>query len=453
VHAGSLGPLYYPGEELSKTPEVWNHKPIVVYHPQKNGRGVSACSPDVINTHKVGMIMNAVFKKKKLHAEAWLEKDRLKKVDNRVLEAIEAEETMEVSTGLFTDNEHKPGKYGVEPYDYIARNYRPDHLAILPDQVGACSRAKGAGLLRNSATLPPRVQAAAAAFANAEAERLLANEVSHQNISSTIWSMMQKKFGVGTGMVGECWVADVYDKFFIYQVDGQLYQQGYTVTKDDEVTLVGDPTKVKRVSEYRTEDGAYVGNAAAPIEEERTMDKKATVDALIANAANQWGEADRVALMAMPDDQLKKLVGMTANTAPATPVQAPAAPTTAPVAPVVPATNTAPVVAPPSWDQVYASAPPEMRAAIQEGIAANARERAELSQAITANAQNTFSPEQLAAFDMPTLRSLHNFIPKAPTANSAPVLRPHYAGQPTPVAAPVANATKETAYVQPKMTW
>jgi hypothetical protein len=62
VHAGSMGPLYYPKDELSKTPQAWNHKPIVVYHPTMNGVGVSACDPVVINSRKVGLMMTTQFK-------------------------------------------------------------------------------------------------------------------------------------------------------------------------------------------------------------------------------------------------------------------------------------------------------------------------------------------------------------------------------------------------------
>ena len=43
VHRGSNGPLYYPKGELSKTPAVWNYKPVVVYHPTMNGKPISAC--------------------------------------------------------------------------------------------------------------------------------------------------------------------------------------------------------------------------------------------------------------------------------------------------------------------------------------------------------------------------------------------------------------------------
>ena len=156
VHAGSNGPLYYPSHELSKTPVVWNHKPIVVYHPTMNGQAVSACEPAIISKRKVGLIMNTkyVSGKKgqpgKLQAEAWLETNRLKEVDDRVWNSLQKKEMVEVSTGLFTDNEQVEGLWKKERYNSIARNYRPDHLAILPDEVGACSIQDGAGLLRNS---------------------------------------------------------------------------------------------------------------------------------------------------------------------------------------------------------------------------------------------------------------------------------------------------------------
>lgn len=156
VHAGSNGPLYYPSAELAKTPVVWNHKPVVVYHPQMNGAATSACQPAVISRRKVGLILNTTWEPAKrgqpgkLKAEAWLEIDRLKTVDPRVLKSIQNGEMVEVSTGLFTDNESVVGRWGKEDYSSIARNYRPDHLAILPDEIGACSIRDGAGLLRNS---------------------------------------------------------------------------------------------------------------------------------------------------------------------------------------------------------------------------------------------------------------------------------------------------------------
>ncbi len=147
VHNGSGGPLYYPEKECRAAAQSWNMRPVVVYHPEINGQGVSACDPDILEKQQVGMVMNTVWDGK-LRAEAWLEEDRLSAVDNRILDALEQNKMMEVSTGLFTDNEPEAGTYQTKAYTHIARNHRPDHLAILPDRVGACSIADGAGLLQ-----------------------------------------------------------------------------------------------------------------------------------------------------------------------------------------------------------------------------------------------------------------------------------------------------------------
>src|SRR6516165_9418036 len=75
VHQGSKGPLYYPKEELSRRPMLWNHKPVVVYHPEENGKGTSACTPEVLAVRKIGIILNTQYKEEKgrgkLIAEAW----------------------------------------------------------------------------------------------------------------------------------------------------------------------------------------------------------------------------------------------------------------------------------------------------------------------------------------------------------------------------------------------
>ena len=109
VHGGSSGPLYYPKEELEKLPVVWNHKPVVVYHPVKNGRPASACDPDVIEKSKVGIILNSIYEDGKLKAEAWLDVEKLRKVDKRVVDFIQSGQMVEVSTGVFKPTKKSKG--------------------------------------------------------------------------------------------------------------------------------------------------------------------------------------------------------------------------------------------------------------------------------------------------------------------------------------------------------
>ncbi|WP_442510566.1 DUF2213 domain-containing protein [Novipirellula sp. SH528] len=144
VHNGSNGALYYPPHELAKTPEAWNLKPVVVYHPQFG----TATTPAELAARMVGMVMNARWDGVRLRAEAWLEQERLGDLAPEVGWALANGEPVEVSTGLFTDNMPTPGTWNGEDYQFVATNYRPDHLALLPEGVGACSVADGCGLLQ-----------------------------------------------------------------------------------------------------------------------------------------------------------------------------------------------------------------------------------------------------------------------------------------------------------------
>jgi len=150
---GSEGPIYYPPEEVEADPVVWNGIPLVVYHPTDNGRNVSARDPDVLEKYGVGQVFYAHAESGKLKAEAWFDVEATARVDDRVLYNLESGVKMELSTGLFMDREaaEDGAEYGGKPYAEIARNFRPDHLAVLPDQVGACSLADGCGVLVNSA--------------------------------------------------------------------------------------------------------------------------------------------------------------------------------------------------------------------------------------------------------------------------------------------------------------
>jgi len=292
VHEGSNGPLYYPADELSKTPAVWNHKPIVVYHPQANGEGISACDPIVLTNRKVGIIMNAVvgdvevdINKKKtkltaLKAEAWLEIDRMKKVDERIATAVEKNEMMELSTGLFTDNEDTEGEWNGEAYTGIARNYRPDHLALLPDLVGACSIEDGAGFLRLNAK-PDAI--------------VITNEMSHDNIRSVLNSWLQDKDD-------DVWVENVYDKFFVFLKDGKYFKGTYSVT-DNAVQVSSAFEEIVRVTEWRTKNGNFIGNR-----KENKMDKEKFVEELIKNENTKWAEDDKDVLMELEEEVLEKMI-------------------------------------------------------------------------------------------------------------------------------------------------
>lgn len=150
VHEGNNGPGLYREKDTADTAVAWNHRPVVVYHPKKNGKGISAADPDVLNSSKVGIVLNTRWdaKKKKLRCDVWLNEARCNEVDDRILTAINNGEQVEVSTGLLLNRRKEKGEWNGEAYEWIATHQTPDHLAILPDEIGACSIKDGAGLLQ-----------------------------------------------------------------------------------------------------------------------------------------------------------------------------------------------------------------------------------------------------------------------------------------------------------------
>jgi hypothetical protein len=149
VHDGSHGPLFHPAEELGRWPGAWNGMPVVVTHPEIDGMNISANNPQIIDREKVGRVYNTRMDDTKLRAEAWLDEERLRQVSSIALAAIRQSHPLEVSVGVFTDDDQTPGEWNGEQYTAVARNHRPDHLALLPGGVGACSWSDGCGVRLN----------------------------------------------------------------------------------------------------------------------------------------------------------------------------------------------------------------------------------------------------------------------------------------------------------------
>lgn len=158
---GSKGPLYYPPEEVSRNVDAWNGMPLTLDHPVDNesGGNVSARDPGVLEKYGIGHVYRVRIDRNnggKLKGEAWFDEKRVIEFDqillqnnrptilNRLLRGL----PIELSTGLFTRN--TPVRNGIAPngrkYVAVARDYKPDHLAILPDSTGACSLKDGCGV-------------------------------------------------------------------------------------------------------------------------------------------------------------------------------------------------------------------------------------------------------------------------------------------------------------------
>lgn len=309
---GSQGPLLYPPDEVAKNPGAWNDVPIVVYHPPAvNGLGQSARDPDVLGKQSVGRLYHATSNGK-LTAEAWFDVERLKAVDDRVLRALNLGEKIEVSTGLGLDREvAPPGSTHTDgrPYTHVARNYQPDHLAVLPDQVGACSIKDGCGVLNeDKRTIFERLAKAALGL------------LPSLNRSDARWIGMTgvtrgHSHRVDLNATGDGWTnaeRDHTHRVKAFEVYAQWQEPEGTdrhVHSLDRKTLIDSGVRTNAKPNKPREATPNTKN------EESAMDpkkKEALIDSLIANC-DCWNEEDREFLEGRDDRSLEVFQTAVAN--------------------------------------------------------------------------------------------------------------------------------------------
>jgi hypothetical protein len=304
VHSGSQGAIYHSIEELGKFPESWNGIPVVIYHPKNDdGDYVGANSPEVIEKYQVGRVYNTEVEGKKLKAEVWFDEEKLNAISETTLLAVNETREIEVSLGMFTENEEKEGTWHGEKYTAIAHNHRPDHLAILPDQVGACSCKDGCGLGANEIKV----------YADYTTRQLSLNEKpGYQKLISMAYDALRMK-----DEHTYHFLEDIYDDYVIYtwskNSENKMYKQAYKI-ESGKIEFVGAPVEVHRKVEYIVNTSLtrnkFNNNQK---KEDKNMSKNECpkclekVNALIANEKSPYKEADREWLLSLNEDQLTKL--------------------------------------------------------------------------------------------------------------------------------------------------
>jgi len=150
IRAGVLNNEFVPAEEIGHFVESWNGIIVPLGHPKLRGVPISANSPD-IESVSPGRFWNASFDGETLRGEIWVDLEKANAIGGDALEAVnrlEKGEGIEVSTAYFRDLEETKGDLNGQKYFGIARNLRPDHLALLLHDIGACSWKDGCGVPR-----------------------------------------------------------------------------------------------------------------------------------------------------------------------------------------------------------------------------------------------------------------------------------------------------------------
>jgi len=150
IREGVLNGVFVSAGEIAKSTPGWNGRPVVIRHPEEAGRPISANDIDILAASP-GAVFNSRFENGKLKFDAWLDVEKAQAVGGdtlAVFNALESGEVIEVSTGYFSEETDEAGIYNNQHFNHTALDLLPDHLAFLPDTVGACSIADGCGAPR-----------------------------------------------------------------------------------------------------------------------------------------------------------------------------------------------------------------------------------------------------------------------------------------------------------------
>jgi hypothetical protein len=236
---GLLNGIFYNAAEVAKFAQAWNGVPVPVNHPQENGAFVSANQPQFVESVNIGTIFNAKFEENKLTAEAWLNVDKANRLGfSNIIAHFDSGQTMEVSTGLFCDAFQTSGVWANTPYNFEARNIRPDHLALLPDTIGACSVVDGCGAMRTNEKDDGL---------KITGNHLTANQLSFDQIRQSVGAEIRK----GLSSNEYAYIVAIYDDFAIYEIDdkGEYLKVAYSIDAvSGAVTLGATVAVTKRIS-------------------------------------------------------------------------------------------------------------------------------------------------------------------------------------------------------------
>lgn len=244
---GVLNGYLVPNEEIEKFVTAWEGVPVPVHHPQINGQHVSANIPQVLAARRVGRFHNVRAEGGKLKGEIWIDVNRANdKGFADVIQAFEAGELMEVSTAYFADTDPQQGIFNGKRYAGIHRNLRPDHLALLPGDTGACSIADGCGAMRtNHSEATMSEQKDKPGFFD-RLKSFFGNDQSMTEKVSAVRAAVDEMDGHGQVH----YLVEVFEDSAIYENGGTMYKRNYSIGEDGKATFTSDPEPVRMEKEF-----------------------------------------------------------------------------------------------------------------------------------------------------------------------------------------------------------
>ena len=427
---GVLNGSYVPAGEIEISTYSWNGRPIPVHHPPIEN---SANEPAIIEKQVIGSFFGAAYKNNSLVGEMWFDVAKANKLGGDAVATIEAVangEMIELSTAYWAWQLQQSGEFNGKKYESITSHILPDHVAVLPGDVGACSINDGCGVprLNHEEKRMNKIRLKKSCGDVVELDLL---EVEVSNERETTYHLTQNVEGLSHGDIRKAlrtavnhvtgiatdfyvWVEDVWDTYFVYEIEANgnnasgYWQRDYTIDAEMNVTLGSEmrvqPRRIfEPVKEMPQTQQTNTWNKITQFvnnlfdKHVKEMDMKDMIDAIVKDGttgltAEQLGTFSNEAVTAVFN-------GLHLNEDEGEEPEAEAdEEPTAPAEPVQPSQEVVP-----DWAKSLIAKVDGLTATAN---AANEREKADLVAQLTANEQCPFDEADLKEFKLAQLKKL-----------------------------------------------
>jgi Uncharacterized protein conserved in bacteria (DUF2213) len=282
---GVLNGALVPMQAIADTFSAWNGRPIVVNHPtNEDGTAVSANEPSVVESVGIGTIWHATTDDDRLRVEAWVNTAKAQALGGEaatILERLRNKEPTEVSTGYWAVMRDVKGQLNGESYDEVTELIIPDHLAFLPNAIGACNWGDGCGVPRLNQEAPVATSPTHNMTVTDQFEILasmIGREAEAENIELWRWHII-----------------DIENDSVVMIMDGRLMRRSFTVTASDDLEWNGEWEEVNRKTTFTPAAAQCAcGRPLTQEEEPSVSDQPESVDTLAQYLATQGVTQDEL---------------------------------------------------------------------------------------------------------------------------------------------------------------
>lgn len=131
--------------------ESWDASPVFVNHPKINGEYAPVTYNPQLLTQSLGYMSGARIAGDSFHCNINIFASNSLYI-NEVLPVLKRDGNIGVSLGILSDIIYKDGWFNQERYNSIPVNIVSDHIAILPNELGACSLKDGCSMYSHNNT-------------------------------------------------------------------------------------------------------------------------------------------------------------------------------------------------------------------------------------------------------------------------------------------------------------